>query len=349
MAIDTTEITKIENPFQHIQVDDRLSAGAIAIESQRAIAEVQGAMVMAKKCPRNKFVATEKILETCRRADFAKTALYRYPRGNESISGLTIRAAEVILNAWGNAIAELLEISQADGESEWMARVWDLETGTQYRRSFRFRHERHTNAGTKILKDPRDIYELGANYGQRRLRALILELVDDDVVRAAEEQVRATLVASVGGGGKTLAEKSTAMVTQFNKHGVKVKHIEKFLGHSIEDLTAEEYADLATIFVGIKDKIADPADYFDLPKGTTTSEAAKSLDDALVSDKPVSPTSDNPEEDIRQGLIAEAHRVLEGKYKSQALRDTAISKVIGDTPIENASVDQLNALIDSIR
>ncbi len=282
-SIEQIKTPVVANPFGDAATDERLAPGAVAIESERAIAEVKAAIAMARMYPRNKHAAMEKILETCRRIDFAKTALYRYPRGSQQVEGLTIRAAEVIANAWGNISAGLFELSQAEGESEWMARAWDLETNTGYQRSFRFKHERHTGNGVQKLKDPRDIYELGANYGQRRLRALILEVIDQDVIAAATAQVKATVAASVTGkGGKTLPEKRDELVKQFGLVNIKVKSLETYLEHSIADMTPEEYADLGTIFVALKEGHGNAHDYFkDIPKGTAVSEKAAELDAKL--------------------------------------------------------------------
>ena len=282
-AIDGTEIvTRVLNPFENTAIDERANVGTLSIESERAIAQVKARMVMARANPRDKFRAMEKILETCRRLDFATTALYRYPRGSESVEGLTIRAAEVIANAWGNIDFDLFELSQADGESEWMARVVDLETNAGTSITFRFKHERHTRTATTKLTDPRDIYELGANYGARRLRARILAVVDQDVVAAAAKQVRATIAASVSGSGKkTLAEKTEELVKRLGEFGVKAKHIEAFIKCSIADITPDGYTDLATTYVSLKDGHGHASDYFDLPRGTTASEAAQTVDKKL--------------------------------------------------------------------
>ena len=276
------EITvRVDNPFPDV-VDDRLNAGTVTIESERAIAEVKAALTIAKACPRNKHAAMEKVLDTCSRADFAPTALYAYPRGGERVEGPSIRLAEVLANAWGNMVFGLKELSQADGESEMLALAWDLETNTRSEQTFRFKHERHTKQGVTKFTDPRDIYETGANLGARRLRSRILSVVDSDLVNAAVKQCRATIAAGVSGGKKTMAEKLDTMVKQFGALGVKVSHLEGRLGHPIKDMLPEEYTDLCTIYMSLKDNMSYPSDWFDVPKGTTTSEKADKLNEKLA-------------------------------------------------------------------
>jgi hypothetical protein len=276
-----TQVTRVQNPFVKSR-DDSLNVGTVAIESERAIAQVKAAIVMAKQCPRDKYRATEKILEICSRIEFAQNALYAYPRGREKVEGLSIRAAEAIAMAWGNIEFGIQELSQAEGESEMLAFAWDLETNTRSSQTFRFKHERHTREGATKLTDPRDIYETGANLGARRLRSRILAVIDPDVRHAAETQCRRTIAASVSGGGKkTLTEKLDALVKEFSKLGIKVSHIEQRLEHPIKDTLPDEYVDLANIFTSLRDGVSQPSDWFAVAKAAGASEKAQEVDGLL--------------------------------------------------------------------
>ena len=57
-------------------------------------------------------------------------------------------------------------------------------------------HVRYSKKGKQILTDPRDIYEVVANNGARRLRACILGVIPGDVIEAAMEQCSITLKAN---------------------------------------------------------------------------------------------------------------------------------------------------------
>jgi hypothetical protein len=299
------QVARVQNPFASL-TDERLNVGAVTIESERAIAQVKAAIMMARACPRNKFAAMEKIIDTCSRIEFAENALYAYPRGRERVEGLSIRAAEAIATAWGNIEFGIQELSQADGESEMLAFAWDLETNTRSSQTFRFKHERHTRDGITKLSDPRDIYETGANLGARRLRARILAVIDPDVRHAAEQQCKRTIAASVSGENKkSLSEKLDALVKEFGKRGIKVAHIEQRLGHPIKDTLPDEYTDLAMVFTSIRDGQSQPSDWFSVPKAAGASETAQEVEKMLTEEKPASsaPTCDDCGKEVPAKLV----------------------------------------------
>ena len=87
----------------------------------RQAQEVQAAMVIAKKFPRDEYEATEKIKRTCQRSTLAEQAIYSYPRGGQNVSGPSIRLAEALAQNWGNIDYGIIELGQKDGKSEMMA------------------------------------------------------------------------------------------------------------------------------------------------------------------------------------------------------------------------------------
>ncbi len=74
-----------------------------------------------------------------------------------------------------------------------MAYCWDLESNTRQTKIFQVRHVRDTKSGPKSLRDARDIYELVANQGARRVRACILGVIPGDIVDEALDEVNKTL------------------------------------------------------------------------------------------------------------------------------------------------------------
>ena len=71
-----------------------------SIEQQRAIQEVQGMMIMAKKFPRDEALVEEKIRQACRRKSLAEVARYIYPKGGTTVQGPSIRLAETIARSF---------------------------------------------------------------------------------------------------------------------------------------------------------------------------------------------------------------------------------------------------------
>ena len=158
----------------------------------RQAQEVQAAMVIAKKFPRDEFLAIEKIKRSCQRQTLAEQAIYSYPRGGQNVSGPSIRLAEAMAQTWGNIDYGVIELNQNNGSSEMMAYAWDLETNTRVTKIFAVEHKRDTKKGAYKLEDSRDIYEATANFGARRMRACILGVIPGDVVDMAVTECKKT-------------------------------------------------------------------------------------------------------------------------------------------------------------
>lgn len=92
----------VANPFGGDAA--QAAAGAlISAEQQKAIAEVQAALVMARVHPRDPRRAMDLILQDCMRPTLAEEATYQYARGGSDISGPSIRLAETIARRWGTS------------------------------------------------------------------------------------------------------------------------------------------------------------------------------------------------------------------------------------------------------
>jgi len=251
---------------------------AISIEQTRAMQQVQAAVIMAKKFPRDETDAFNKIMKACKRVGLAKQANYSYPKGKDEdgnpkqVSGASIHLAKAIAKSWGNMDFGIAELSQQNGSSEVMTYCWDLETNVQEKKTFAVKHVRYTKTGSYKLTDPRDIYEIAANQGARRLRACILGVVPNDVVEAAVKECRKTLA---GDNSEPITDKIRRCVAQFSELSVSQEMIEKRLDHKMEATTREELIDLGEIFNSLKDKIGKVEDYFEKPKAAATPEAGE--------------------------------------------------------------------------
>lgn len=264
--------------------NNQVAAPASAIASadqQRAIAEVQAALVIAASRPRDEIKARERLITACSRLNLAKRALYEYERGKEPISGPSIRLAEAAARAWGNMTYGFREMSRDQGKSEVEAYAWDLETNTKAMRQFAVKHWRDTKKGGYALKDERDIYELVANYAQRRVRATILEIIPGDVIEDAVRQCEITMNAEVG----DIKEARKNMLAVFQPFGVLQEHIEARLGHRLDAIQAGEILRLWKIYNNIKDGVSKPEDWFDMtikPADAATAAKAEELKGRLA-------------------------------------------------------------------
>ena len=227
----------------------------------RAVAEVQAAYVIAKKFPRDQNAAYMSIIEACKRPFLAEQSMYAYPRGGSLVKGPSIRLAEMLAQNWGNLDCGVKEISQSNGVSVAEAYAIDLQTNTRITKVFHVPHKRDTKKGSVKLTDARDIYELVANQGARRLHACILGIIPGDVIEAAVERCSRTLESSE----IPITEQIRKMVVAFDEIGVKVEHLEKRLGHNLDATIPQEIVTLKSIYKSIKDGMAGREDFFDFP------------------------------------------------------------------------------------
>jgi len=251
-------------------------SGMLEVASSRQAQEVQAAMVVAKKCPRDENESYARIMRACKRKGLAENACYTYPRGNTTVEGPSIRLAEVLAQNWGNIDFGIVELEQKNGESVVMAYAWDLETNTRQTKVFTVKHIRYTRNGSKSLNDPRDIYEMTANQGARRLRACILGIIPGDIQEEAVRACNDTLASS--GGDIPLQDRVRKMTAKFDEMGVSVDMIETRLGHKIETITEQELIALRKIYKSCTDNFAGVGDYFEQPSKSATG-ARKALED----------------------------------------------------------------------
>lgn len=231
----------------------------VEVESQRAIQEVQAAMVIAKKFPRDQIEAMDRILNACARPTLAEGALYSYSRGGSEITGPSIRLAEAIAQEWGNIQFGIRELSQANGESTVEAFAWDVERNTRQVKVFQVPHVRYTKNGSKPLADPRDVYELVANQGARRLRACILGVIPGDIIEAATRQCEVTLKSNCDVG----PDAQRKMIDAFAPYGVTKEMIEKRIQRRLDSITPALMVQLKKIYASLRDGMGTPADWFE--------------------------------------------------------------------------------------
>lgn len=261
------------------------SIGALAqSDASKKASEIQAAMVVAKKFPRDQNIAYRNILESCKRKSLAEVSTYQYPRGGATVKGPSIRMAEMLAQQWGNMEFGVREIERTDTESTVEAFAWDLETNVKRSMQFQVRHVRDTKQGPKKLTDERDIYEMIANQGARRLRACILNVIPGDITESALEACYKTLS---GGTTEPLKDRVRKMITAFADHGITQAMITDRLGHDLDAITEAQLHELRGIFTSIKDGQSNREDWFDVKgKPSTKPEPEDGDDTDLAPSKP---------------------------------------------------------------
>jgi hypothetical protein len=250
-----SESTETLNPFGAVTTAPPSSAVAVA-EQQRAV---------------------DAILQDFTRPSLAEHALYSYSRGGSDITGPSIRTAEVIAQRWGNLSYGVRELEQRQGMSVMQAYAWDMQSNTRREMTFNVAHIRSTKKGNYALEDPRDIYELVANQGARRVRACILGVIPGDVIEAAVKQAERTLTLKT----EITPELIDSLLESFGKFGVTKQMIEARIQRRLDAITPALVVQLKKIYNSMRDGMSTSAEWFDITPGAQSEAAAVSATEAV--------------------------------------------------------------------
>ena len=234
-------------PEQSPQMAQGVNAGAVTIESMRAVAEVRGQIQLAKMFPRDLNAAYRELMDACRIPALADVAFYTLPRGNSKISGPTIRLAEEIARVYGNfefghrELGRHAATANAFGYSEIEVFAWDKQTNNRSIRQITVEHSLDVGGSTRALKTQADIDNKIANVASKQLRGRILSMMPKWLVESAIQECTKTLA---GSNEVPLSERVRRAVDAFGKIGVSLEQIEAVIGKPSEQFNTEDLVDL---------------------------------------------------------------------------------------------------------
>jgi len=235
------------------------NVGAVAIESERAIAEAQGQLVLAKRFPRDLDAAHDELMRSCSMLAFANVAFYSVPRGDKTVSGESIRLAEELARVYGNFEFGHRELSRSGDKSEVEVYAWDKEKNNRSIRQITVMHVRDTRQGSYKLRDQKEIDDKIANVGSKQVRGRILALMPKWLVEAAKERCHQTLLEAADKDG--IAKRLPKMVSAFAAYKVTEEQLTEYVGRPLQTITSEEFVELTGIYNALREG-ANPADYF---------------------------------------------------------------------------------------
>lgn len=247
---------------------------ATHIEQSRAIAQVQGALVVAQQRPRDTIVAAERMREACQLQALADHAFFRYSRGGSQISGPSIHLATELARCWGNVDHGITELRRDDlkRESEMLAYAWDLETNTRVTNSFIVPHRRDKKGGPIELIDMRDIYENNANQAARRLRECIFRILPKAYIEEAKSVCMETLQ---HGGGEPIEKRREKLLEAFAALSITRRQIEQKMGRAADKLTALDIGNLRVVYQSIRRGEVDKDEEFGADAGAEVASQLK--------------------------------------------------------------------------
>lgn len=265
----------VEQPFQRMMAaHSGMNAGAVAIESERAIAEAQGQLILAKRFPRNLNAAYSELMEACKLPAMASIAFYTVPQGGQKVTGASIKLIEQVAQSVGNIEWGHRELSRREagpgptefGRSEVEVVAWDKEKNIRSVRQITILHVIDTKDGPRKLRDQRDIDNKIANVASKQMRGRLQALLPKWLIEAAVEECRKTLE---GDNSEPISVRVRKMTQAFAKFGVTTDHLEAYMGHSLNNVLADELVDLTGIYNAIREG-AKASEYFQL--GDTSAE-----------------------------------------------------------------------------
>ena len=329
----------VKNPFQQTAVSEVLPNTMTEVKSQREASEIQAMVFMAKQFPRNQIQAADRILNACTRQTLADSAVYSYPRGGQNVEGPSIRLAEVLAQNWGNLDFGIRELSQENGVSTVEAYAWDLETNVRQAKVFQVAHKRMAKGGTKTLTDPRDIYEMVANQGSRRLRACILSIIPGDIVEAALAQCSVTQAASVGATPEEIKETIRKLTATMGKFGITAENIQDRYQCRLEAIRPAQIVELRKIYTSLKDGMSKPSDWFAIQEVKKSS--AQDLN-AMVEAQPVKEVEPEPAKEAPKPTPTEEQFAALVEAISTGVKE--VDEVLEEYALTDEQKAEINAL-----
>jgi len=265
---------------QAVQVTtDSEQGAALAV---RALVEIQSAITIAKRFPRDELSAFAKLMETCKRPTFAKKARYKFPRGGKPVVGPSINLANTAAQCWGNIRSGFTIVPTDDDELWIQLEAWahDAQTNVWKYVSDRFPNKIQRRDGW-VVPDERDRRELVNRRASLAVRNAILQVLPFDLIEDACDRCEETSSAKASGDLKAnrKATIKKLLLAFDEEYAVSQEMLERKLGHGVADIDAGELTELREVFLSLKDGNSSRADHFVVPSAEAV--AADELNDEV--------------------------------------------------------------------
>jgi hypothetical protein len=217
-------------------------------------AEIQSAVVLARRFPRNEDEVFAKLMRSCDRTSFAEAAAYSFPRGGQTITGPSVNVAREAARVWGNIRYGLSIIRDDENRRQIEGWAWDLETNAKITAQDDFAklvQRKKKGGGTEwVAADERDLRELTNRRGAICVRNCLLQLLPKDLIEDAITRTEATLKKGAEQDPDGARKK---LILAFGEINVTPEMLETYLKHPLAQCSPSEIADLRKIFASIRD------------------------------------------------------------------------------------------------
>lgn len=274
------------------------TTGSTAAEmvAEQSRAEIQGAMILAKKFPRDEETSRIAIINSCKNIKFAEKSIYKKPVGKTKdakgnwvqnyVEGPSIRFAEEMMRHWGNIKTQ--EFIVYEDQERRLVRVvcYDVQSNIAHSEDILVEKtvERKNAYGREVLRERLNsnnekvsIVVATEDEIRNKEKALVskairnngLRLIPAHIVEEAVEMARHVLKEGVN---KDPMASRRKMLDSFASLGITPKEIETYIKHPIEQITSNEMLELKEIYNSIRDGEAKWVDYLN-PEGESPSPA----------------------------------------------------------------------------
>ncbi len=272
--MNTTKTELIATEDQGGDIVELNRSGAAAA----ATAEIQSALAIARRFPRDEDSAYQRLVKATDRPAFREKCRYEYPRGKTTVTGPSVVLAREAARCWGNLRYGFSVLNETAAQCHVRGWAWDLETNARVEQDafFKLLIYRKPNpekgiAGGWQTPDEREKRELVNKHGAVAERNCLLKLlpadVVEDVLRVAREKERA-------GNATDTAAKRRAMLAAFASINVDAAELAQYLGHPLDELTPDELVTLRGIYSTIHDGTQRWSDYYAPDTGGDKSDRA---------------------------------------------------------------------------
>ena len=334
---------------------DRGNELATAGAAAAAQHEIQSAIIIARKFPRNEKACFQKLMLAAMRTSFAEDAMYSFPRGDKNVTGPSVNLAREAARLWGNIRFGLYVVR--DDEETRLIRgfAYDVESNVKVEVEDDFKKliQRKVKGGKPgetewLIPDERDLRELTNRRGAILLRNALLSVMPKDLIEDALYQCSKTLESQASSNPE--GERKRLLV-DFGALHISVESIEKKLGHAFDQSTPKELAELRGVCKSITDghttwaeytREAEPKEQVSDPNKDALKAGQEALKRQQEQPKPQDSKPADPPKNTEQLTMAMARA---------ALRDTTSSAEVGRivmwsfeadlTPAERAEIQEL--------
>jgi hypothetical protein len=268
-------------------------AAIAAAEGVKAM--IQSAYMMALNRPRKADQARAKILAACKRPEFAARAQYSKPVGGKSMTGPSIRLAELAVREWGNIRSDVQVVYEDRMTRRVKVNMLDLETNASFAKEITISKtvERRESKGREVLGERANttgqiVFIVAATDDEIQVKesAMIskvirnegLRLIPSDIIDEAMEIAQETLRNRDAQDPESAKKR---MVDAFSEFGVWPQDLENYLRHPLAQISPIELGELRKVYQAIKDGDARWSDYIEAPAAEAKPSTAERVKEQI--------------------------------------------------------------------